>query len=87
MEKFAHELIPGDVYDPLEIVIEPDLNQQILFAQETFDARYVLDDGDRYLLYYSARDWGNLYRAGDGTIQHDGWGIYRHIGVAVCEKP
>ncbi len=59
---------------------------------DDFDGRYtstpcVLDDGDRYLLYYSARDWGNLYRAGDGTIQHDGWGIYRHIGVAVCEKP
>ena len=56
-----------------------------------FDGRYtstpcVLDDGDRYLMYYSARDWGNLYRAGDGTIKTDGAGIYRHIGVAVCPK-
>lgn len=56
-----------------------------------FDGRYtstpcVLDDGDRYLLYYCTRDWGNLYRAGDGTIQSDGAGIYRHIGVAVCPK-
>lgn len=56
-----------------------------------FDGRYVstafvLDDGDRYLLYYSARDWGNLYRAGDGTIQFDRAGIYRHIGVAICPK-
>ena len=58
---------------------------------DDFDGRYtstpcVLDDGDRYLLYYSARDWGNLYRAGDGTIKYDSDGIYRHIGVAVCEK-
>ena len=56
-----------------------------------FDGRYtstpcVLDDGDRYLLYYCARDWGNLYRAGDGTIKFDGAGVYRHIGVAVCPK-
>ena len=56
-----------------------------------FDGRYagmprVLDDGDRYLLYYSARDWGNLYRAGDGTITSDAAGVYRHIGVAVCYK-
>lgn len=56
-----------------------------------FDGRYtstpyVLDDGDRYLMYYSARDPGNLYRAGDGTIKFDNAGIYRHIGVAVCSK-
>ena len=56
-----------------------------------FDGRYtstpcVLADGDRYLLYYSARDRGNIYGAGDGTIQVDQDGIYRHIGVAVCEK-
>ena len=56
-----------------------------------FDGRYtstpcVLADGDRYLLYYSARDQGNIYGAGDGTIQVDQDGIYRHIGVAVCEK-
>ena len=56
-----------------------------------YDGRYtstpcVLDDGDRYLMYYSTRDCGNLYRAGDGTIKTDGAGIYRHIGVAVCPK-
>jgi hypothetical protein len=60
-------------------------------APTDFDGRYVstpcvLDDGDRYLLYYCARDWGALYRAGDGTIKNDGRGIYRHIGVAVCPK-
>jgi sucrose-6-phosphate hydrolase SacC (GH32 family) len=52
-----------------------------------FDGRYtstpcVLDDGDRLLLYYSARDFGNLFGAGDGTLRHDAAGIYRHIGVA-----
>jgi len=52
-----------------------------------FDGRYtstpcVIDDKDRYLLYYSARDLGNLYGAGDGTVKVDGDGIYRHIGVA-----
>jgi len=57
-----------------------------------FDGRYtstpcVLDDGDRYLLYYSTRDCGNLYGAGDGTVQTDACGLYRHIGVAVCPKP
>ena len=60
-------------------------------SPDTFDGRYVstpcvLDDGDRYLMYYSARDWGNLYGAGDGTVLSDGAGIYRHIGVAVCPK-
>ena len=56
-----------------------------------FDGRYtstpcVLDDGDRYLMYYSARDWGTLYRTGDGTLGVDKAGVYRHIGVAVCPK-
>ena len=57
-----------------------------------FDGRYtstpcVLDDDDRYLFYYSTRDWGNLYGAGDGTVQADGSGVYRHIGVAISNKP
>ena len=56
-----------------------------------YDGRYtstpcVLDDGDRYLMYYCTRDWGNLYRTGDGTIRTDSEGIYRHIGVATVAK-
>ena len=56
-----------------------------------YDGRYVttpciVDGGDRYLMYYSCRDWGNLYGADDGTIRSDRAGIYRHIGVAVCPK-
>ena len=56
-----------------------------------FDGRYtstpcVLVEDNRYLLYYSARDWGNLYGAADGTVRVDQDGIYRHIGVATCER-
>jgi hypothetical protein len=56
-----------------------------------FDGRYtstpcVLDDGDRYLMYYSARDWNNIYGAGNGDVLFDEEGIYRHIGVAELKK-
>lgn len=56
-----------------------------------FDGRYtstpcVLDDGDRYLMYYCTRDHGNLYGAGDGTVLFDRGGVYRHIGVAHSPK-
>ena len=37
-------------------------------------------------MYYSARDWGNLYGAGDGSVQCDTAGIYRHIGLATAYK-
>jgi len=58
---------------------------------DDFDGRYistpcVLDDGGRYLMYYSVRDLGDIYGASDGTMKADRMGIYRHIGVAVCEK-
>ena len=74
MEKYAHELVPSDVYDPLEIVIESDLNQQILFAQETFDARYVPDGGDRpamvspaLLLQLAANTKSPSFKLAEGT--------------------
>ncbi len=56
-----------------------------------YDGRYtstpcVVDGGDRYLMYYSARDWGTLFRTGSDTLGIDKAGIYRHIGVAVCPK-
>ena len=41
MEKFAHELLPGDHCEPLEVIVTPELNQQYLFSQEDFDPRYV----------------------------------------------
>jgi hypothetical protein len=42
-DKFAHELEPGDVYAPLRIVIDSQLNEQFIFATETFGPRYVAD--------------------------------------------
>ncbi len=59
--------------------------------RNVFDGRYtstpcVIEEETRYLLYYSARDWGTLFGAEDGTVQCDGSGIYRHIGVAVLPR-
>ena len=52
-----------------------------------FDSRYtstpcVLRHGDRYFLYYSARDWQEHYIDGNGKRQHDAGSPYAHIGVA-----
>ena len=41
MDKFAHELEPGDDCAPLDFVVTAEFNQQILFAQEDFDPRYT----------------------------------------------
>ncbi|MFB6217882.1 MAG: hypothetical protein ABEH77_01695 [Halobacteriaceae archaeon] len=59
--------------------------------ENDFDGRYtstpcVLVGDDRARMYYSARDWGNLYGAGDGTVRHDAQGIYRHIGLAEADS-
>ena len=59
--------------------------------KDRFDGRYtstprVLSLPDRYLLYYSARDWRNGYIDNMGREQTDKDGIYAHIGVAVIEK-
>ena len=43
--KYAHELEPGDEYAPLDFTVTPEMNQQFLFAQEDFDARYVEGQG------------------------------------------
>ena len=56
--------------------------------RDRFDGRYVstpcvLQEENRWLLYYSARDWSNDYVAGDGSKRSDAAGVYRHIGVAV----
>ena len=40
----------------------------------------------RRLLFYSARDCGQLYASSDGTLRFDSAGIYRHIGVAVSTQ-
>lgn len=74
MEKFAHELVPGDTYEPLEIVIGPELNQQVLFAQEEFDARYVADNGEQpamvnpaLLLQLAANTKSPSFKLAEGT--------------------
>lgn len=56
-----------------------------------FDGRYtstpcVVETRDRFLLYYSARDWQNEYTDGEGRRRRDGSGVYAHIGVAVIAK-
>lgn len=55
--------------------------------KDRFDSRYtstpcVVKSGDRYLLYYSARNLDNEYRDGHGKLQRDGSGVYADIGVA-----
>lgn len=45
MEKFAHELAPGDACASLEFTVSPSFNQQFLYAQEDFDPRYTGDGG------------------------------------------
>ena len=59
---------------------------------DRFDGRYtstpcIVEEEDRYLMYYSARDWGNLYGSDDGAVRCDVEGIYRHIGLAIAIKP
>ena len=56
-----------------------------------FDGRYtstpcVVRMPDRYLLYYSARDWKATYTDSLGRKRKDGAGIYAHIGVAVLPR-
>ncbi len=43
--KFAHEMVAGDKYEPLEFVITPEINQQFLFALEDFDPQYIEGEG------------------------------------------
>ena len=52
--KFAHELEPGDEYQPLEFTVSAEMNQQFLFAQEDFDRRYLDANADRQSLVHPA---------------------------------
>lgn len=69
----------------------PHLDRPTFAASEdptAFDGRYtsmpcVLEEPDRFLLYYAARDWRNEYVAGDGTVRTDREGRYADIGVAI----
>lgn len=46
MDKFAHELEPGDACAPLDFVVTPEMNEQFLYAQENFDPCYVDAEGN-----------------------------------------
>jgi hypothetical protein len=43
--KYAHEFVPGDEHEPLEVVITSEYNQQILFSLENFDPQYRENEG------------------------------------------
>ncbi len=56
-------------------------------GRDLFDGRYtstpsVVSLEDRYLMYYSARDWQNEYTDNQGRTRTDSAGVYAHIGVA-----
>ena len=56
-----------------------------------FDSRYtstpcLLVRPDRYLMYYSARDWNRDYIDQEGNPQRDNSSPYSHIGVAVLPR-
>ncbi|MFT5492144.1 MAG: hypothetical protein ACI8V5_002517 [Limisphaerales bacterium] len=60
-------------------------------GKERFDSRYtstpcVVKMPDRWLLYYSARDWNRKYIGADGVKRRDGSSPYSHVGVAVIRR-
>jgi len=71
-------------------------HEEAAFAARTgktaFDSRYtsiprVVSAQDRWLLYYSARDWQTDYIDSEGRKRRDNSSPYSHIGVAVIPKP
>ena len=67
--KYAHEMEPGDEYEPVEFVITPEINQQFLFALEDYDPQYIDGDGEGsaivhpvLLLHMSARTRSPSFR-------------------------
>lgn len=42
---FTHLLQVGDVMDPLEFSVTPELNQQYLYSEEDYNPRYIEGDG------------------------------------------
>ncbi len=69
--KFAHELVPGDDYAPLEFSISAEVNQQFLFAQEDFDPRYLAGEAPlvhpAILLQMAANTRSPSFRLAPGT--------------------
>lgn len=68
--KFAHELEPGDEYEALEFTASAEMNQQILFAQEDFDARFIGSEAlvhPALLLQIAANTKSPSFRLAPGT--------------------
>ena len=68
--KFAHELALGDEYESLEFTATGEINQQILFAQEDFDAGFVGEQARVHpslLLQIAANTKSPSFRLGPGT--------------------
>ena len=71
--KFVHEYGPGEAFPPLETTVTAEFNQQILFAQEDFDARTADPQGGpapvhpALLLALSANTRSPGYRLAPGT--------------------
>ncbi len=60
-------------------------------GRTAFDSRYtstpcVVKLDDRYLLYYSARDWKTDYIDSEGRKRRDNSSPYSHVGVATIKR-
>ena len=93
MEKFAHELEPGDQYEPLEFTVTPELNQQFLFAQEDFDPRFVVGSDlepplvhPTVLMQMSANTKSPSFRLASGTGSILGEEIVEFVNPARVNK-
>jgi len=61
-------------------------------GKERFDSRYtstpcVVKTNDRWLMYYSARDWNREYLDAAGVKRRDGSSPYSHVGLATLAIP
>jgi hypothetical protein len=71
--KFAHELLAGESYQPLDFLVTADLNQQFLYAVEDFNPVFVDGKGGRpalvhpvLLMHMSPRTRSPSYRQAPG---------------------
>ena len=61
-------------------------------GKDRFDSRYtstpcVVTTPERWLMYYSARDWNREYVGADGVKRRDGSSPYSHVGLATMNVP
>jgi hypothetical protein len=71
--RYSHEMQPGDEYEGLRFIVTPELNQQFLYALESFHRRYI-DERDGLsplvhpviLLHHTPRTRSPSYRLAPG---------------------